>query len=50
MWGELYRLSALEGFIDFYKNFYDELTLKGFKNIYDEAEPHRMPLPGDLDQ
>ena len=43
-WGEIFRLSKLAVFKDFYKDF--EENLIDWKVIYDDNEPHTKPFPG----
>lgn len=44
-WGEICRLSDLEGFKDFYRTFYHPESLFQFKEIYDSPLPHTISLP-----
>jgi len=43
-WGEIFRLSKLTDFKDFYKDF--EENLIDWKKIYDHNEPHSQEFPG----
>lgn len=43
MWGEICRLSKLEGFHTLIDSFNDQT--EDWKKIYDSTEPHKVPLP-----
>ena len=46
-WGEIFRLSKLSIFTDFYKDF--EENLIDWKAIYDDNEPHTKKFPGKVE-